>query len=161
MPAPLPGALPAGLPCLMPARLPAPVTRGRAIVDGNTTLTAAILGQVQPESPDNSVATVSSCIGVAVGLLDEWLSGRDPHAPTNLGTQTRFPAGHWLGERAATDILVLARKGRAFRSLDTLITRRGGRHVPYGSSLALAAAAQAWSQHSGTQVSDLARTTVR
>ena len=31
-------------------------------------------------------------------------------------------AGHWTGERAATDILALARKGRAFRSLNALIT---------------------------------------
>jgi len=40
-------------------------------------------------------------------------------------------AGHWLGERVATDILVLASKGRAFRSLDTLITQQGGQHVLY------------------------------
>jgi hypothetical protein len=132
-----------------------------AIAEGNTTLAAAILDQVQPESPDNSLATVASCIGIALGLLDEWLSGRDPNAPANLAQQTRLPAGHWLGERAATDILVLARKGRAFRSLDTLITRQGGRHVLYGSALALAAATQSWSRHCGTQLAELTRTTVR
>ena len=58
--------------------------------------------------------TVSSCIGAALGLLDEWLSGHHPQAP----------AGHWTGERAATDILVLARKRRAFRSLDTLLIKQ-------------------------------------
>ncbi len=132
-----------------------------AIAEGNTTLAAAILDQVQPESPDNSVATVASCIGVALGLLDDWLSGRDPNAPAHLAQQTRLPAGHWLGERAATDILVLARKGRAFRSLDTLITRQGGQHVLYGSALALAAATQSWARHSGTQLAELTRTAVR
>src|SRR6266516_970994 len=62
-----------------------------AIVDGNTSLAAAILDQVQPESPDNQAATVAGCIGVALGLLDEWLSGRDPNAPANLARQTRLP----------------------------------------------------------------------
>ena len=35
-----------------------------AILDDNTTLAGAILDQVQPESPDNSVATVASCTNV-------------------------------------------------------------------------------------------------
>ena len=43
--------------------------------------------------------------------------------------------------------MTLARKGRAFTSLDALIARQGGQHVLYGSALALAAALQAWSQH--------------
>ena len=74
---------------------------------------------------------------------------------------TRLPAGHWTGQRAATDILTLARKGRAFGSLDSLIARQGGRHVLYGSALALAAALQAWARHAGTPLIDLARTVIR
>ncbi len=105
-----------------------------ALADGDTTLAAAILEQIQPDSPDNTTATVAGCIGVALGLLDDWLTGSDPHAPAGLGQRVRLPAGHWLGERAATDILVLARKGRAFGSLDTLIARQGGEHVLYGSA---------------------------
>ncbi|MGH8825001.1 MAG: hypothetical protein ACRDVN_11040 [Jiangellaceae bacterium] len=132
-----------------------------AIADDNSTLAAAVLDQALPESPDNSTATVAGCIGVALGLLDEWLSGREPNAPTNLAGQTRLPAGHWFGERAATDILVLARKGRAFRSLDSLITRQGGKHVLYGSALALAAATQSWSQGSRTPLPDLTRRLIR
>lgn len=128
-----------------------------AIGAGNTALAAAILDRVQPESPDNSTATVASCIGVALGLLDDWLSGRDPNTPATLAGHTRLPPGHWVGERAATDILVLARKGRAFRSLDTLITRQGGQHVLYGSALALAAATQSWSQQTNTPIADLMR----
>ena len=104
---------------------------------------------MQPESPDNTTAAVASCIGVVLGLLDEWLSGRDPNAPANLAQRTRLPAGRWFGERAAIDILAPAGKGRAFRSLDRLIARQGGRQVLYGSALALAAAIQRWSQHSG------------
>jgi hypothetical protein len=131
-----------------------------AIAAGDTILAAAILEQVQPESPDNTVATVASCIGVALGLLDNWLTGTDPQAPHNLAQRVRLPAGHWLGERAATDILVLARKGRAFRSLDTLIARQGGKQVLYGSALTLAAATQTWSAATGTPLADQARTTV-
>jgi hypothetical protein len=132
-----------------------------ALADGNTALAAAVLEQIQPDSPDNTTATVAGCIGVALGLLDDWLTGSDPHAPSGLGQQVKLPAGHWLGERAATDILVLARKGRAFSSLDTLIARQGGEHVLYGSALTLAAAAQTWAASTDTPVAEVARAAVR
>jgi hypothetical protein len=127
-----------------------------ALADGNTALAAAILEQVQPDSPDNTAPTVAGCIGVALGLLDDWLTGSDPHTPSGLGQRVKLPAGHWLGERAATDILVLARKGRAFGSLDTLIARQGGKHVLYGAALTLAAAVQAWAAATDTPVTELA-----
>jgi hypothetical protein len=132
-----------------------------AIADGDTRLAAAVLDQAQPESPDGSAATVSGCIGVALGLLDQWLSGHHTGAPAGLAKLTRLPAGHWTGERAATDILTLAGKGRAFSSLDSVIARQGGQHVLYGSALALAAALQAWSRHAETPLADLARTIIR
>jgi hypothetical protein len=131
-----------------------------AIAEGNTTRAAAILDQVAPESPDNTAATVAGCIGTALGLLDDWLTNNNPRAPKDLGQRVHLPAGHWLGERAAIDIVVLARKGRAFRSLDTLITRQGGQHVLYGSALALAATVQTWSADTGTPLTDLTRTAV-
>jgi len=132
-----------------------------AIAGGDTRLAAAILDQAQPESPDGAAATVSGCIGVALGLLDQWLSGHGAGAPAGLAKLTRLPAGHWTGKRAATDILTLAGKGRAFSAIDALIARQGGQHVLYGSALALAAALQAWSRHAGTPVPDLARSTIR
>ena len=132
-----------------------------AIAGGDTRLAAAILDQAQPESPDGAAATVSGCIGVALGLLDQWLSGHDAGAPAGLAKLTRLPAGHGTGKRAATDILTLAGKGRAFSAIDALIARQGGQHVLYGSALALAAALQAWSRHAGTPVPDLARSTIR
>jgi hypothetical protein len=132
-----------------------------ALAAGDTTLAAAILAEVQPDSPDNTAATVAACIGVALGLLDNWLSGTDLRAPDDLGRRVHLPAGHWRGERAATDILVLARKGRAFSSLDTLIARQGGEHVLYGSALTLTAAAQTWAARTDTPVRDIARAAVR
>ena len=132
-----------------------------AVADSDTALAGSILAQVQPESPDNTVATVAGCIGLALSLLDDWLTGNDPHAPNTLAEQVHLPAGHWLGERAANDILVLARKGRAFRSLHTLITRQGGEHVLYGSALALAATTQTWATATDTPVAEIARTALR
>jgi hypothetical protein len=55
----------------------------------------------------------------------------------------------------------VARKGRAFRSLNTLISRQGGQQMLYGSALALAATVQAWAQATDTPVPDLVRDIVR
>src|SRR5205085_4379845 len=122
---------------------------------------AAVLEQVVPESPDQTAPTVAGCTGVALGLLDEWLSGRDLAAPAQLAARTRLPAGHWTGERAATDVLALASKGRAFRSLHTLTVRQGGHHLLYGSALALAAATIAWAQRTDTELAELTTTMIR
>jgi hypothetical protein len=77
------------------------------------------------------------------------------------GRPVRLPKGHWLGERAARDILALAGKGRAFRSLGSLIARRGGQHVLYGSALTLAATIRSWSTDTAMPVPELARTAIR
>ncbi|HEY4894550.1 MAG TPA: hypothetical protein VII01_00540 [Solirubrobacteraceae bacterium] len=121
----------------------------------------AILDQIQPESPDNTVATVASCIGIALGLLDEWLSGQDTSAPADLAAHTALPAGHWTGERAATHVLVLAGKGRAFRSLHTLITGQGSPQLLAGSALALAAVTDAWARLDDTLRPELVRAIIR
>jgi hypothetical protein len=77
-------------------------------------------------------------------LLDNWMTGQTPGALPALLKRTRVPAGHWTAERAATDVLVLAGKGRAFRSLQTLITRQGSHQLLPGGALALAVATKAW-----------------
>jgi hypothetical protein len=132
-----------------------------AILEDNTTLAGALLDQVVPESPDNTTATVASCIGITLGLLDDWLSGQVPDAPAALAQHTALPVGHWTGERAATDILVLARKGRAFASLDKLLTRQGSPQVLAGAALALAATLNAWSKITNTARVELIKTVIR
>src|SRR5665647_393396 len=132
-----------------------------AVLAGDTVLAGTLLDQVQPESPDNTVATVASCIGIALGLLDDWMSGQDTTAPAGLAQDTSLPTGHFNGERAAIDILVLARKGRAFRSLDKLLVRQGGHQVLPGSALALAAATRAWAQLTDTPPAELIPTRIR
>jgi hypothetical protein len=131
-----------------------------ALAEDDSLLASAILDQVQPESPDNSAPTVSACIGIALGILDDWLGGHQPTTPPRLAERVRLPKGHWLGERAAHDILALAGKERAFRCLGSLITRQGGQQVLYGSALALAATIQTWASDTATPVSDLARTAI-
>jgi hypothetical protein len=132
-----------------------------ALANDDSTLDAAILDQVQPESPDNSAPTVAACIGVTLGLLDDWLGGHDAATPARLADRVRLPKGHWLGERAACDVLALAGQARAFRSLGSLIARQGGRDVLYGSALALSAAIRTWSTDTATPVPELARTAIR
>ena len=51
-----------------------------------------------------------------------------------------------------------ARKGRAFRSLGTLLTKQGGHNVLYGYTRPLAAAVQTCSQATGTAAADVTRT---
>lgn len=131
-----------------------------AITDGDTTEAAAVLDTAQPDSPDNSVATVAGCIGLTLGLLDDWLGGQDATAPAGLARHARLPAGHWDGERAAADILRLAGKHRAFRSLDSLIVRQGSIRVLYGCALALTAALTTWSEQTGTPLPELIHDTL-
>ncbi len=133
----------------------------RALADDDTEVASAILDQVQPESPDNSAPEVSACIGIALGLLDDWLGGHDEAAPARLADRVRLPKGHWVGERAARDILALAAKGLAFHSLGSLLTRQGGPQVLYGSALALTATVRVWSTDTGTPVPEIARTAIR
>ena len=132
-----------------------------AIADNKTDVAARLLDKAQPESPDNSAPEVSSCMGMALGLLDDWLSGGHPDAPGNLADSVRLPSGHWFGERAAVNVLALARKGRAFRSLGVLITGQGSHQMLAGSALALAAAVLAWSRSSGTPVGKLLPAVIR
>lgn len=98
-----------------------------AIADDEVELAEAILSTAVPESPDNSQATVAGTIGVALDLLDQILSTGHPDSPKGLAPRVRLPRGHWVGGRAARDILDLALRGRAFGSLDALITKQGSR----------------------------------
>lgn len=134
-----------------------------AILEGDSkTASDQLRNHVQPESPDNTVAEASSCIGISLGLLDDWLSGRSKDAPAGLANSATLPPGHWDGDRPARDILALARKGRASGSIQKLIMRHGGgQHVLAGSSLALAAATGAWAKHEGTPAADLIRAAIR
>ncbi len=127
----------------------------QALAEQDLPRAVSVMENVQPESPDGTHATVSACIGICLGLLDEWLGGTDNQAPAALAGRVRLPVRDWLGARAAADILVLAGKGRAFRSLDKLMVRQGGEHMLYGSTLAVAATTVTWSKDSETPLPKL------
>jgi hypothetical protein len=126
-----------------------------AFCAGQPELAGAILATAVPESPDNSKATNAGTIGVALDLLDDVLSGRDEGAPHGISTRTRLPPGHWNGERAARDILDLARRGRAFSAFGPLIVKQGSPAVQAGAALALAAMVQTWAEITGRPVEEL------
>lgn len=126
---------------------------------GETGHAARLIDSLGPESSPEQPATSTACIGLALNLLDVW-SAPAGGAPAGLLAGTTFPAGHWRGERAATDILALARKGRAHRSHQRLIAQHGGHHVMDGAALALAATIQAWAKHTDTPAAEIAEAAI-
>ncbi|HME80186.1 MAG TPA: hypothetical protein VKI00_32340 [Mycobacterium sp.] len=128
----------------------------QAIAIGDTCSAGGLLDGVRPVAATPAGATVAACIGVGLGLLDDWLTARHPDTPNGLATRARLPDGHWLGERAATDILALARKHRAFDAQNQLIIAHGGRNVHYGTALALTGTLHAWARLTGQHIGDLA-----
>jgi hypothetical protein len=132
-----------------------------AIGAGDGARAGEVLDAVEPEPTEPGGASVAACTGVAVGLLDSWLGGRDDGVPAGLGERSALPAGHWLGERAATDLIALAGRARAFQSLQKVIARQGGYHVLFGSALAVSAVLLRWSQLTGVAVPQLAREHIR
>lgn len=126
-----------------------------AIADEDAELAGAILATTVPESADGSQATVAGTMGVALDLLDAILTGSHPGTPAGIATKARLPRGHWFGERAGRDILDLARRGRAHRSLRALITKQGGPAVLYGAAIALAGTMQAWATLAGEPITDV------
>ncbi|GAC1383029.1 MAG: hypothetical protein NVSMB48_15190 [Marmoricola sp.] len=128
-----------------------------AIADDQADLAEAILATAVPESPDGSQATVGGTIGVALDLLDTILGSGRPGAPAGIGARAKLPKGLWFGERAARDILDLARRGRAFRALDSLMVKQGGPAVQAGAALALAGVMQAWADLVGKPVDQITR----
>ena len=123
-----------------------------AIASDQFELAGAILATAVPESPDGSQATVAGTIGVALDLLDTILTGSHPDTPAGIGAKARLPKGHWYGERAARDILDLARRGRAHSALGALIAKQGSHAVQSGAAIALAGTMQAWAALAGKQV---------
>ncbi len=111
-----------------------------AISDGEQLLAESLVWAVRPEPSDPDEPSVANVIGVAMGKLDEWFT--DPELERAL-IEVRVPETLPGGVRAAVDILVLARKGRAFASIDALISRHRGLKVIEGATLAIAAALMA------------------
>lgn len=126
-----------------------------AVEAGDDDAALRILDRAQPESRNERIPEVSAVIGTALGLVDEWLSGRAPEVPKDLGAGLVVPK-HWRKTaRPATEILALGTRDRAAGSLDALIGRQGGREVLAGAALGVALAASAWARRTETPLESL------
>ncbi|GAA2780454.1 hypothetical protein [Kitasatospora aburaviensis] len=130
-----------------------------SVAAGETVHAARLLDSLGPDPTDAQPVTGAHAAGLAMLLLDTWSTG-PASVPAGLLTGTALPAGHWRGERAATDILALARKGRAHRSVQKLIVQHGGHHVTDGAALALAATVLTWAKRTSTPAADIAETAI-
>lgn len=113
----------------------------------------AMLGALSPD-PVGTTPSNAHVMGVALGLLDSW----SIDLTMRRGLQAaRVP--RWQDRRAraaANDILALARKGRAFDALGSLIRQHRGHAVLEGGCLAVAATVSASAAHQGISVDALA-----
>jgi len=102
----------------------------RALAADDTTAAEAALSEIGPDAHDGLPAA-ADVIGTGLGLLDTWLGAGD------AGT-VRVPKWTKPARAAATDILALARKGRAFDALHSLTIRHGGQAIFGGVMLLVA-----------------------
>ncbi|MEQ6897376.1 hypothetical protein [Microbacterium sp. KR10-403] len=122
-----------------------------AVADGRDDVAHDLIAAIEPDPERDDQAAVAHVIGVGLGLLDTWFTERQPAMPA-----VRAPRWTTPGRSAATDILAVARKGRAFAATDGLIRRHRGFTVLEGTALAVAGAVQAIAAQSGTAVVDAA-----
>lgn len=94
----------------------------------------AVLAAVETDPADGSAA-ISHVIGVALGLLDDWHTNPAWNAAL---AGTRLRRGPRPAQAAAKDLLALARKGRAFASLDRMHRGHSGLAIFQGSALLVA-----------------------
>lgn len=123
-----------------------------AISDGLADVAGVVIDGLQPEPADGK-PSIAQVIGVSMGVLDTWYA--DPNLDAAL-QGARVPAWEKRARTAGTDILALARKGRAFDSIGGLHRRHDGLTILHGSVLAVTGTLQAWATHEHTTVRELA-----
>lgn len=97
--------------------------------------------------------SIAQVIGVSAGVLDTWHTDAQLRAALQ---GTRIPVWEKHARAAGTDILALARKGRAFDSIGGLHARHNGLTILHGSILAVTGTLQTWAAHEHTTVRELA-----
>lgn len=122
-----------------------------AVGVGDSDRVDEVLGAVEPE-PRGDQPAISHVIGVGLGRLDTWLG--DGGEASRIGV-IRLPAVERAVRSAATDIIALARSGRAFDSLDGLHRKQNGLVVFRATALAVAAVVGAWAERDGMPVAEL------
>ena len=122
-----------------------------AISEDEISLAQALINSIQPE-PDDGMPSIAQVIGVSLAVLDMWHT--DPQLRRAVQS-TRVPIWEKHARAAGTDILALARKGRAFDSISGLHARHNGLTILHGSILAVTGTLQTWAAHEHTTVGEL------
>lgn len=125
---------------------------GAAIADGDDEAARTALAQIRPDAGAGT-PSIAHLIGVSLSLLDAWHT--DPEQRAALAS-TRIPRWDKSSRAAATDILALARKGRAFDALDSLHRRHTGLAIFHGGALVVAASLISRAKHESRSVPALA-----
>lgn len=111
-----------------------------------------VLARLPAEAGDGAEPTVSACIGVSLGLLDDWLSTMPGTAADLPDVHNGLPTAGDDAERAAVQIVTLARRGDALATLGFLVSEHGGTTLLLGCVRALNAVARALSAESDQSV---------
>ena len=123
-----------------------------AFAENDHTLVDVVIDGVHPEPGVDGDPSIAHVIGLSLGLLDTWYTAAE------LGqalARTRIAKWHSPARTAATDIIALARKGRAFDSIQSLHGKYNGLVILHGSVLAVAAALQSWAEAEHITVREL------
>lgn len=107
---------------------------GNAVARGHTDHAERILDSIKPDATARRPSN-AQLIGTSLDLLDAWHSSKDMQSAL-----AAMSVPQWLGahRKAAGDLLALARKGRAYRSLDKLMVSHGGSAIAHGGALLVA-----------------------
>ena len=128
------------------------LSASEAISSGDVQSTEAVIRGIAPEPKETGEPSVAHVIGVSLGLLDSW--HRDASL-TKLLARTRIPDWSSRSRAAGTDIVALARKGRALEAVAALHGRYDGLTILEGSILAIAGTLQSWAAATDQSVHDL------
>lgn len=123
-----------------------------AVEQGNTARAGRILDTIEPDATSRR-PSAAQLIGTSMELLDSWHSQGPTQAPL---ARLSVPQGLGRGRSAAPDLLALARKGRAYASMNSLMRNHGGLALAHGSALLVAASVVALAEHEQTDFTQLA-----
>ena len=123
-----------------------------ALEQKNAARAARILDTIAPDATSRR-PSAAQLIGTSMDLLDSWHSQEPTRAQL---ARLSVPQELGRGRSAAPDLLALARKGRAYASLDSLMRNHGGLALAHGGALLVAASVIALAEHEQTAYTQLA-----
>lgn len=124
-----------------------------ALAEGSIQLVEAAIRGLESNPEEVGKPSIAQVIGVSLGMLDIW------HGDSSLAgvlARTRVPKWNSRARSAATDVLSLARTGRAFDAIGALHRKHSGLALLEGGMITVAATIQAWAAAEDQSVRDRA-----